>query len=235
MAYVVVTVQRQWFSSQQRSSIRSKKVQLEMKRTVCVVLGEMLINNGKASPNLRMRVRTAADAVKQYKASDIIMSGGDTARVNQTEASVMKQLWENNYDHDGTRDGVDGVFATRLHLEEFSLTTCQNAFYSIPILKRIGADRIVLVTSDFHAPRAKLLFEQVFRTYAADLLDIELIDFVAPTARDKNRISLFENERYRLQPDPLARSLTNMTDHPFILPTGTRVQQARQELEELEI
>jgi hypothetical protein len=56
-----------------------------------------------------------------------------------------------------------------LYLEKASVSTCENAFYSIPILqKKFGTQRIVVVTSNYDAPRAKLMFEQVFSPNAND-------------------------------------------------------------------
>lgn len=97
------------------------------------------------------------------------------------------------------------------------------------------------MTSDYHAPRALLLFEQVFLTVAPDLLGrVGLEGLPAATAvrgdaaAAAERARLFENERNWLRPGPLAVLLTNMTGHPFLLPTAARIQQARDELDSLE-
>jgi uncharacterized SAM-binding protein YcdF (DUF218 family) len=196
--------------------------------TACIVLGEMLVR-GKASQNLISRIQATQDSVEEFMVSHIIFSGGDTAQVNKTEATVMDQLWEQSfYKFEKSRS------IPKTHLEEHSLSTCQNAFFSIPILRKIKADRIVIVTSDYHVPRAKLLFEQVFSTDAVELLRAELLTFVAPTTRNDARTRLFENERFWLQSNPLKRLLTNMTDHPFHLPSLARIEWARQELNNIE-
>jgi uncharacterized SAM-binding protein YcdF (DUF218 family) len=88
------------------------------------------------------------------------------------------------------------------------------------------------VTSDYHVPRAQLLFDQVFLTQEY-LKGVEFVAHGAPTTlADRSR--LFKNERKWLQPLLLERLLTNMTSHPFILPTAERIQQARDELDRLE-
>lgn len=193
-------------------------------RTVCLVLGEMLLApDGSASPNLLARMRTAKAVVASYDVPHVILSGGDTARVSRTEALVMKELWA--LDH-GNLGSVD------FHLETQSRSTCQNAFYSIPILSQLKAEKIILVTSDYHIPRARLLFEQVFLSAATDLSSVKMYGHGAPT--QNNRSHFFENERYWLSPLPLKRLLTNMTKHPFRQPTEGRIQQAREELDILE-
>jgi uncharacterized SAM-binding protein YcdF (DUF218 family) len=196
--------------------------------TACIVLGEMLVN-GEASKNLEARIQATQNALAEFLVSDVIISGGDTAQVNKTEAYVMKQLWDQSiYESKKFR------FLRGVHLEQQSISTCQNALFSIPILKKIKVDRIVLVTSDYHIPRAKLIFEQVFSTDAAELLNTQVFTYAAPTTLNDDRTHLFENERFWLQPDRLKLLLTNMTDHPFDLPSKARIEKARRELDDIE-
>jgi uncharacterized SAM-binding protein YcdF (DUF218 family) len=121
------------------------------KRVVGVVLGEKLLPDGQASANLQARIRKAAEVAQKHEIKDFIFSGGDTARLGNTETAVMKSLWD--------AIGNDSV---TIYTDDQSLSTCQNAFYSLPMLRELHAARIYVVTSDFHVARARLLFEQVF-------------------------------------------------------------------------
>jgi uncharacterized SAM-binding protein YcdF (DUF218 family) len=164
----------------------------------------------------------------------VIFSGGDTARVNKTEANVMKEVWDERYEIN-----KGNPYNVVLHLEHQSLSTCQNAYYSVPILQQIRHKHApyplftVLVTSDFHVARARLLFEQVFRTVLPQHNETMIvIDSVrgAPTTDPVLRQNLFQNERYWLQPQSLEKLLHQMSEQPFQLPTAQQIQQANEEL-----
>jgi uncharacterized SAM-binding protein YcdF (DUF218 family) len=99
------------------------------------------------------------------------------------------------------------------------------------MLRELHAARIYVVTSDFHVARARLLFEQVFQT-VDPTFRVEFTFIAAPTMA--NRGALFENERKWLRPTKLELLLTEMKDHPFLLPDSARIQQAVKELGEME-
>jgi DUF218 domain len=208
--------------------------------TVIIVLGEMLVDGTEPSDNLKNRIHTAQEVANEPRiyhdgsisqsnnVIHVIFSGGNTAQVNKTEASVMEELWE------------DKGATHMIHLEDQSLSTCQNAYYSIPILRQIQQRHwpqqlhIVLVTSDYHIARAKLLFEQVFQTVLEPHNDtsIQIDDVVgAPTMDRELRKKLFLNERRWLQPKNIKTLLYQMDDLPFQLPTTARLQQAVTELD----
>lgn len=215
--------------------------------TVIIVLGEILVNGTKPSENLKSRIHAAQNVLEEVAGKNkdmihVIFSGGDTARVNKTEAKVMKELWEERYESRGGNK-YDGSKRIEFHLEHQSMSTCQNAFYSFPILHKIRQKHwphplyTVLVTSDYHVARAQLLFEQVFQTELQPQNDsIFQIDNVmgAPTIDKDLRKQLFQNERYWLQPKNLEKLLYQMEDHPFQLPTTARIQQAIVELDRRE-
>ena len=58
-----------------------------------------------------------------------------------------------------------GVPAAAILREELSRNTSENARFSLPILRRLGAKRVIIVTSWYHSRRAR----QVFRHYGPDL------------------------------------------------------------------
>ena len=184
--------------------------------TVMIVLGI------RESPeNLKLRVMAAATQAT----TNVILSGG-AGDTGLSEAKAMRDLWPTT----ATANTIT------FQLEETSQSTCQNAFYSIPILRTIvkqmkkpstAVDRVLVVTNDFHAPRTKLLFEQVFATLGVSHIRVDTL--AAPTVSDE-RQSLIENEFVWLEAKRLAILLKNMTNHPFQLPSEKRIQQARNEL-----
>lgn len=209
-----------------RSTVFSSRQELADGTTVVVVLGEMLVTPGIPSKNLQARMTaTMLLLAENDKLKHVIFSGGDTAKLQKTEAAAMSELWHAEYFESKQARHV------ALYMEEQSLSTCQNAFYSIPILQRVKAKHIIVVTSDYHAARAKLLFEQVFATQKVQL-DVTVRSAPVP---EHGRQSLFVNERHWLQPHLLKVLLTNMTDYPFNLPDTKRIEQARHELMEFEL
>jgi len=87
------------------------------------------------------RAERAAELFKQGAAPGILVTGyGDC------ESNV--ELLEKN-----------GVPASAITLEPKALTTLENAEFSIPLLRKMGAHRVILVTSWFHSRRALACFE----------------------------------------------------------------------------
>jgi uncharacterized SAM-binding protein YcdF (DUF218 family) len=54
-----------------------------------------------------------------------------------------------------------GVPAEDITVESGSLTTLENAKFSVPLLRQMGAHRVIIVTSWYHARRAMACFEHI--------------------------------------------------------------------------
>lgn len=76
------------------------------------------------------------------------ISGGDALGNGRSEAAVYRQALL----------GL-GVQADDLLLEPNSMNTWQNAQFSAPLLRQLGAQRVLLVSSATHLRRARLYFE----------------------------------------------------------------------------
>ncbi len=96
------------------------------------------------------RVLYAAHLYQQGKADYLLLSGGTLgwSERDGSPAQEMALLLESL-----------GVPAQALWLEPFSRNTYENAQNSAKILKEKGIDKILLVTSAWHMPRAVRLFE----------------------------------------------------------------------------
>jgi len=95
------------------------------------------------------RVWHAARLFHASKAPLVLLTGGsDPSHSAASEAEAMGQFMRDL-----------GVPGQALVLENRSRNTSQNAEYSADILAEQGINRILLVTSAYHMPRAKGLFE----------------------------------------------------------------------------
>jgi uncharacterized SAM-binding protein YcdF (DUF218 family) len=96
----------------------------------------------ESSPRTRLGV--GRQLLLSHRAPVILVSGG------KGEATWMKAQLV-----------AQGVPASRILAETRSRNTHENAVYSAPILRRIGAHRILLVTSRFHMRRAAGCFRKL--------------------------------------------------------------------------
>lgn len=116
--------------------------------TYIVVLGAGLYPDGGIQPILEGRLNAALRLANQYPTAPIIVTGG-APKNGRTEAQAMNDWLVGA-----------GVFPARITQEGGSANTIQNAQFSSRILADRGATAAVLVTNDFHLPRAVLNFRQ---------------------------------------------------------------------------
>jgi uncharacterized SAM-binding protein YcdF (DUF218 family) len=95
------------------------------------------VNDAGAADSSMTRLGTGRALLLSQRAPAILLSGG------KGEAERMK-----------SRLLARGVPAARILTETRSRDTRENALYSAPILRRLGAHRILLVTSGMHMRRA---------------------------------------------------------------------------------
>lgn len=125
---------------------------------VAVVLGNRINDDGTMSELMLFRLNTALKIYKRFAPSKIILSGGvANPNVGVSEAQMMRDYLIGK-----------GVSGDTLVLEEKSLTTKQNAEFSVPIAVDLNATEILLCTSIEHMTRAylnpvKLFLKQLAR------------------------------------------------------------------------
>ncbi len=116
-----------------------------------VVLGYQLNADGSMKDELIGRLETAKRSAEKYPNSVILCTGGGTAfnNLKATEAGEMKK-WLINH----------GIDESRVIAEQSSLTTGENAIYSLEILNRDYPQvcDIAIITSDYHMATGELLF-----------------------------------------------------------------------------
>ena len=92
------------------------------------------------------RLLFAAALYRQGRAAAIVVTGGGPEG-QASEAELTRDIL-----------GVMGVPSRALVLEQASRTTYDNALFTVPLLRRLGYERVLLVTSAFHMRRSVALF-----------------------------------------------------------------------------
>ncbi|MFZ7092235.1 YdcF family protein [Primorskyibacter sp. 2E233] len=114
-------------------------------RPVAVVLGAAVWEGGRPSPTLRRRALHAAGLWLAGEVRAIVACGG-VGRFPPSEAAVIKALCLGA-----------GVHEAAIKLEDASTTTEENLRFVLPILQRLRAKEVVIVTDRYHAARARLV------------------------------------------------------------------------------
>ena len=120
--------------------------------TLClVVLGFQLNPDGTIREELEERLKAALAASEKYPHAFIACTGGGTAAEDPdaTEAGRMAQWLE-----------AHGIDPSRIIVEDHSLTTAQNAVFTLDILSERfpQVKQIAVISSDYHIATGVLLF-----------------------------------------------------------------------------
>ena len=95
------------------------------------------------------RLLYAADLYQQGIADQLLITGGTLPGDDSSEADEMAQIL-----------GIMGVPHEALILEDQALNTYDNGRFSKAILEERNINKIILITSAMHMPRAKAVFEK---------------------------------------------------------------------------
>ena len=134
---------------------------------VAVILGNRLNDDGSMSKILQKRLQSALKINRLFAPSKIILSGGvANAKAGVSEAEVMRNYLISQ-----------GVEADKLVVEDKSMTTQENAEYSVPIAANLGATQILLCTSIEHMKRSFLNPIRLFYTQLQNYDGISLSIF----------------------------------------------------------
>jgi uncharacterized SAM-binding protein YcdF (DUF218 family) len=120
----------------------------------------------------------------------VILGGGMTERSGRA-AELFKQGEAPKVLVSGFGDDVsnehtlerDGVPTAAIILEPKSRTTRENAEFSIPLLRALGAKRVIIVTSWYHSRRSLACFEH----YAPDIQFYSRPSYFGYSRADSNR------------------------------------------------
>jgi uncharacterized SAM-binding protein YcdF (DUF218 family) len=126
--------------------------------TVAIILGYKLNKDSSMDEILIRRLKLTMKLLKEEKIDKVILSGGcPVSGQLYSEAEAMYQFL--------IEQGVDSNLIIK---EEQSLTTVENAKYSVPIAKELGATRIIVVTTLDHMARPFLNPMNIFANEIGD-------------------------------------------------------------------
>lgn len=126
---------------------------------IAVVLGNRINDDGTMSEIMRKRLEAAIKVNRIFSPERIVLSGGiANKRVSKSEAQMMCDYLVEQ-----------GVSSNILVLEDKSLTTKQNAEFSVPVAAELGATELLLLTSAEHVSRGYLnpikLFQKQLQSF----------------------------------------------------------------------
>lgn len=104
----------------------------------------VVLGAGVSDTSVR-RLEHGLELLKRGLARVLVFMGG-----SEEEERLVKAVVESH-----------GVEAARVHVDTNSKNTVDNAYYAKAILKKLGARKVALVTSEFHVQRALAIFDWV--------------------------------------------------------------------------
>lgn len=116
---------------------------------VAIVLGALARPDGTPSPAMARRVAHGVELARAGRAAHLLMCGGPV-RHPEPEAWIMRDLAL-----------AAGLAPERVHVEDRSRDTIENARLALSILAARGWSRAVVVTDCFHAFRASYVFRRL--------------------------------------------------------------------------
>lgn len=134
---------------------------------VAVILGNRLNDDASITPVMEQRLQLALKLVEEHAPDKIIVSGGlANSAAGVAEAQVMCD-WL-------IAHGVDENLIVK---EDKSLTTKQNAKFSVPLAVELGAKTVLLCTSSEHMNRWYLNPVKLFVKQLKKYPNIQLIPY----------------------------------------------------------
>ena len=120
-----------------------------------IVLGGSIDDDGRLGPDSVSRVDKGINVFRKDKASKLIMSGAYSflakIRPRVLEAVSMKKYAV-----------AKAIPSKNIIVEQESLDTLSNLFFSKKIIRRYGWKKIAIVTSDYHLKRTRYAASKIF-------------------------------------------------------------------------
>ena len=113
---------------------------IKMENLIVIILGNRLNDDGSISKIQEDRLLLALEIEEKFKPDYYILSGGLANPVaKRTEADAMYEYLV-----------AKGIDEKKLIKEGNSLSTVENALYSVPIAEKLGAKTIMVCSSAYH-------------------------------------------------------------------------------------
>ena len=152
-----------------------------------VVLGFQLNPDGTMKDELIERLKVALNSAKKYPKAYVVCTGGGTAAENPSasEAGEMAKWLEEH-----------GIGKERIIVENYSITTAQNAIFTYDILTSLypSVKKLAIVSSDYHIATGELLFkaEAMIRATVPGSEKLEVISNAAWKAPSGTLSTMFQ-------------------------------------------
>lgn len=114
-----------------------------------IILGAKVNPGGVPSLALANRLQVATDYLHKYPHVIAVVSGGQGADEDRTEASVMKDYLL-----------AEGIAPERILVEDEATSTYENLVYSKQLLPE-DVTEVTIISNDFHLRRASYLAEKI--------------------------------------------------------------------------
>lgn len=163
---------------------------------VIVLLGSPNSEDGQLYSVALERCRRALQEYHRRAGSKIVPTGGFGAHFNTAHHPHAWYLKQWLVAHGVAKEDVLAFAESR--------NTIEDAVLSYPIVRRTGARHAMIVTSDYHAARARYIFERIYRDialeYAICATDEDMCDLDLPALRAHEREALARLEAQDLPP-----------------------------------
>lgn len=143
-----------------------------------VILGAKVKPGGIPSQSLKNRLDAAVDYLQKYPAVKAIVTGGQGADEDRTEASVMANYLIKH-----------GIAEDRVLLEDQSTTTYENLLFAKKLLPENTAS-ITIISNDFHLKRATVLARKL--GLKADVVAAPTPKVVNTKSRIRERLAIIK-------------------------------------------
>ncbi|MGE7021677.1 YdcF family protein [Solibacillus cecembensis] len=143
-----------------------------------IILGAKVNPGGVPSLALANRLQVATDYLHKYPHVIAVVSGGQGADEDRTEASVMKDYLL-----------AEGITPERILVEEVATSTYENLLYSKQLLPE-DVTNITIISNDFHLTRANYLAEKI--GFQADVVAAPTPKIVEAKMRLRERLALLK-------------------------------------------
>lgn len=164
--------------------VNKMKLQTEAKNEnadFIVTLGYVLNDNGTMSDVLIGRLEQTYKAAKLNENAKIIVTGG-VQKTGITESYIMKKWLVDR-----------GIEADRIIIEDKARDTVENSLYSVDILKKYNAKKVILITSASHIRRGTALLQEAGNNAGINLLISNLV--YMDYKNEKDAVKVDTNEK----------------------------------------
>ena len=143
-----------------------------------VVLGAKVKPGGIPSQSLKNRLDAAVDYLQKYPTVKAIVTGGQGADEDRTEASVMADYLIKH-----------GIAEDRVLLEDQSTTTYENLLFAKELMPE-NTESITIISNDFHLKRATILARKL--GLKADVVAAPTPKVVNTKSRIRERLAIIK-------------------------------------------